>query len=69
VEGIVRATLSVKEAAQLLGISKNLAYQLARQGKLPGTIRLGEKRIVVSRIAIDQLLSQCDKTHEGVYDD
>jgi len=59
-EGVVRATLSVREAAQLLGISKNLAYQLARQGKLPGMIRLGQKRIVVSRIAIDRLLSQSD---------
>jgi excisionase family DNA binding protein len=57
-EGVVRATLSVKEAAQLLGISKNLAYQLARQGKLPGTIRLGQKRIVVSRVAIERLLSE-----------
>jgi len=68
-EGVVRATLSVREAAQLLGISKNLAYQLARQGKLPGMIRLGQKRIVVSRIAIDRLLTQSGNGYEGIRDD
>ena len=51
-----RLTLSVKEAAAVLGISKNLAYDLARRGKLPGAIKLGEKRIVVSRVQLENLL-------------
>ena len=51
-----RLTLSVKEAAVMLGISKNLAYELARRGELPGCIKLGEKRIVVSRIQLERLL-------------
>ena len=51
-----RLTLTIAEAAAMLGISRNLAYELARRGELPGTIKLGQKRIVVSRIAIERLL-------------
>jgi len=40
----------------MLGISRNLAYDLARRGELPGAIRLGEKRIVVSRVQLENLL-------------
>lgn len=48
---------TVREAARLLGIGKNLAYDLARQGKLPGALRLGDKRIVVSKAALDRALN------------
>ena len=41
----------------MLGISKNLAYSLARRGELPGVIQLGQKRMVVSRAAIERLLN------------
>ena len=51
-----RLTLSISEAAVMLGISRNLAYELARRGELPGTIKLGQKRLVISRIAIERLL-------------
>lgn len=51
-----RLTLSVAETAVMLGISRNLAYELARRGELPGTIKLGQKRLVVSRLAIERLL-------------
>lgn len=51
-----RLTLTVKEAATMLGISRNLAYELARRGELPGVIKLGEKRIVVSRVQLENLL-------------
>ena len=51
-----RLTLSISEAAIMLGISRNLAYELARRGELPGTIKLGQKRLVISRIAIERLL-------------
>lgn len=51
-----RLTLSVGEAAAMLGISRNLAYDLARRGELPGLIKLGQKRLVVSRLAIERLL-------------
>lgn len=51
-----RLTLSVEEAAAMLGISRNLGYKLARQGKLPGVISIGDKRLVVSKAAIEKLL-------------
>ena len=41
-------TVTVEDAARLLGISRGTAYALARTGELPGAIRLGG-RIVVSR--------------------
>lgn len=51
-----RLTYDIKTAAAMLGISRNLAYQLAREKKLPGVIFLGSKRMVVSAVAIRQLL-------------
>ena len=51
-----RLTVSVSEAAAMLSISKNLAYQLAQRGELPGAIKLGQKRIVVSRMQLENLL-------------
>lgn len=61
-----RLTLSVKEAGAMLGISKNLAYELVKRGEMPGAIRLGQKRIVISRVQIEQLLKgkQDGKTDE-----
>jgi len=55
-----RLTVNIKTAAAMLGISKNLAYDLARRGELPGAIRLGPKRIVVSRAQLEKLLSGKD---------
>jgi hypothetical protein len=41
---------SVAWAAHELAISENFAYQLAREGKLPGAIRVGAKwRVSVVR--------------------
>ena len=59
-----RLTLKIKEAAAMLGISKNLAYDLARRGELPGVIKLGQKRLVVSKLAIERLL-QGEDTRKG----
>ena len=50
-----RKTLTVVEAANILGIGRNTAYELARQGKLPGALRLG-RRILVSRKALEGFL-------------
>lgn len=47
-------TVSVPAAAKLLGISRNLAFDLVRKGDLPAT-RLG-RRLVVSRKALERLL-------------
>lgn len=49
-----RLTLTVEEAARLLGISRSLAYELVRDGEIP-SLRL-RRRIVVPRRAIDAML-------------
>ncbi len=49
-----RLTLTVTEAGQLLGISRNSAYEAARRGEIP-TIRVG-RRIRVPRSRLDELL-------------
>ena len=59
-----KLTVSVKEAAIMLGISKNLAYSLARCGKLPGVIHLGSKRMVVSRAVIERVLNGDNEVQE-----
>lgn len=48
--------LSVSEASSLLGISKDLGYELAARGELP-TLRLG-RRIVVPRARLLALLDE-----------
>jgi predicted DNA-binding transcriptional regulator AlpA len=53
-----RLTLSIPEFAAMTGCSRHLAYYLARQDKLPvPVIKLGDKRLVVSRKAVERLLS------------
>ena len=54
-------TMTIPEVAKALGISRNLCYELARRGELPGLIRLGEKRLVVSKQALTKLLDGDDK--------
>lgn len=49
-----KLTITVQEAAELLGISRGLAYEMARRGKLPA-LRFG-KRLVIPREAIEHLL-------------
>ena len=49
-------TISIEQAAKKIGISRNLAYRLFREKKLPGVIELGPKRMVVSAAAIEKLL-------------
>ncbi len=50
-----RMTLSVEEAAGVLGISRALAYELVRRGELP-RLRLG-RRVVVPRRALEELVA------------
>lgn len=51
-----RLTYTLSEAAKLAGISKSSAYTLARAGKFPGVLRLGE-RIVISRFLFKKWLN------------
>ena len=58
-----RLTLTVEEAGELLGISRALAYEMARTGQLP-TLRFG-KRIVVPKKAIESMLERPVATAGG----
>jgi excisionase family DNA binding protein len=50
-----RQTLTVEEAAQVLGIGRNSAYEAAWRGEIP-TIKIG-RRLVVPRAALDRILT------------
>jgi len=53
-----RLTLTIAETAELLGISRNLAYTLAKRDALPiKVIHLGERRMVVSKRAVMALVN------------
>lgn len=49
-------TVSVEDAARILGIGRSLAYQLANDGQIP-TLRLG-RRLLVPRARLDALLGE-----------
>jgi excisionase family DNA binding protein len=49
-----RATFSVDEAGQILGISRSAAFQAANNREIP-VIRIG-RRLLVPRAALEQLL-------------
>ena len=53
-QGNERLTISVVEAAKILGISRNLAYEMVAQKKIPA-LRFG-RVIRVPRYALEQLL-------------
>jgi excisionase family DNA binding protein len=51
---IKRRTMTVEEAAQALGISRNGAYAAVRRGEIPA-IKIGDRRLVPI-VAIERLL-------------
>ena len=53
---VQRQTITVAEAANILGIGRQTAYDLAAQGKLPGAMKLGG-RILVSKKLLEAFLS------------
>ena len=48
--------ISVAEAAGLLGISRNLAYDLVREGRIPH-IKLG-RRVLVPRLGLENWIAE-----------
>jgi len=58
-----RATLTVGEAAKILGISRNSAYQGILTGEIPH-IRVG-KRILIPRRALEAMLESAGKPKES----
>jgi excisionase family DNA binding protein len=51
-----RLCITVTEAARMLGISRNFAYELVRQHKLP-VIELG-KRKLIPKVQLEKMLEQ-----------
>ena len=51
-----RLTLTIDSAAKLIGISRNLAYSLARQDKLGVKVLYFGRRMLVSKSALMALL-------------
>ena len=61
-----RLTISIPQFAQQACISKDLAYRLAREDRLPvPVIHLGAKRMVLSRRAVMRLFSDGQPGEEG----
>lgn len=56
VDQVERRTVSVAEAARILGISRAHAYDCVRSGELPAIV-LG-RRIVVSKTVLDRILGE-----------
>jgi excisionase family DNA binding protein len=50
-----KATLTISEAAKLLGIGRSAAYEAARRGDLP-TLTFGRRRVVLSA-ALEKMLN------------
>ena len=63
------ATMTVEEAASALGISRSLAYELAKADRLPApVIRLG-RRLVVSREGLERALAREAASRAGSGDE
>jgi excisionase family DNA binding protein len=58
---LTRHTITVTEAAKVLGIGRSAAYEAARSGQIP-TIRIG-RRVLVPRIALENLLKSAGQGH------
>lgn len=54
--GVERLCLTVSEAAAMLGISRNFAYELVKQKQLP-VIKFG-KRLLIPRAALAKMLEK-----------
>ena len=57
-----RQTLTVEEAAALLGIGRNSAYQAVASGQLP-VLRIG-RRLLVPRAALERLLAEAQAAEQ-----
>lgn|GEM_PF-978426 len=51
-----KLAVSVEQAGQMLGISRGLAYQMAKTGELP-TVRIGQRRLVVPLASLEAMLA------------
>ena len=60
-----KMVLSVREVSEMLSIGRNLCYELIRGGLLP-SIRLGKRRLVVPKAALQDFLERTERrSHDG----
>ena len=59
--GVVRKALSVKLAAEMLGVSRSMGFKLIRRGELR-SIKAGT-RTLVPVAAVDEFIEQNSRTH------
>jgi len=50
--------VTIEKAARLLGISRNLAYKLVKEGKIP-SLKMGQKRLLVPLAKLEKML-ECE---------
>tara|TARA_Y100000588_G_C14180764_1_gene893575 strand:- start:992 stop:1198 length:207 start_codon:yes stop_codon:yes gene_type:complete len=55
-----KKTYSIEETAQILGIGRQTAYELARKQELPGVRKLGG-RFIVSKVELESYLNKQDQ--------
>ena len=58
-----RLTLTIEEAARVLGISRSTAYMLANAGRIP-VIRISERRFIVPKVALERMLQSAGKSED-----
>ena len=63
VQGEKRLTFTVVEAATLLGIGRNSAYEAIKAGSLP-SVQIG-RRILIPRAALDEFLLKAGHPENG----
>ena len=63
VQGEIRLTFTVVEAATLLGIGRNSAYEAIKAGILP-SVQIG-RRILIPRAALEQFLLKVGQPENG----
>jgi len=51
-----RLCITVPEAAEMLGISRNFAYELVKRHELP--VRKFGKRLLIPRVALEKMLAK-----------
>ena len=53
-----RQTVTVEEAARLLGIGRSLAYEAVRRGQFPAPVIKVGRRYVVSREGLERVIAE-----------
>lgn len=61
---IERLVFTIEETARILGIGRGTAYMLANTGGIPA-IRIGQRRLVVPKKALEDLLSSPSRANEN----